>query len=66
MPLERQDMIAYLEEDNISVDEIISSVDSEYLIDELSQSEIGIINDDISVDDLESIYSEIDLSTDIL
>ena len=64
--IESEDLIEYLYEEDISTDEIIASINEEYLIDELSTIETDMVDSELSDEDLESIYSELDYSTEIM
>ncbi|WP_456462275.1 hypothetical protein [Reichenbachiella sp.] len=64
--IETEDLIDYLYEEDISTDEIIASVDENFFLEELEDLETEMINEDLSNEDLETIYSELDYSTEIM
>ncbi|SMD31925.1 hypothetical protein SAMN04488029_0263 [Reichenbachiella faecimaris] len=64
--LNSEDLIEYLYEEDISTDEIIAAINENYLLDEISLIEDVIIDENLSEEDLESIYSELDYSTEIM
>ncbi|WP_420581702.1 hypothetical protein [Reichenbachiella sp.] len=64
--IDSEDLIEYLYEEDISTDEILASVNESYLIEDLETLEKEMIDGDLSDDDLESIYSELDYSTEIM
>lgn len=59
------DLIEYLYEEDISTDEILASIDGSYLIEEINTIESDFIDPELSEEDIESIYSELDYSTEI-
>lgn len=64
--IDSEDLIEYLYEEDISTDEILAAVNDEYLLDGLETLEMEMIDGDLSNEDLESIYSELDYSTEIM
>ena len=60
-----EDLINYLHEENLSTDEILASIDVDFLLNELSTTEFGIIDENLTEEELESIYTEYDLTIDI-
>ena len=59
-------LIEYLQEEDITTDEILASLDNTYIIEELDAIESETIGNDLSDEELEMIYSEIDYSTEIM
>ncbi|MEP2023575.1 MAG: hypothetical protein ABJH98_07220 [Reichenbachiella sp.] len=64
--IDSQDLIEYLYEEDISTDEILASLDESYYLKELNSLETEFIDENLSNEDLESMYSELDYSTEIM
>lgn len=64
--IESEYLIEYLYEENISTEEILASVDETFLLDEMTEIESESLDGDFSDEELESIYSELDFSTEIM
>lgn len=64
--IESEYLIEYLYEENISTEEILASVDETFLFDEMTEIESESLDGDFSDEELESIYSEMDFSTEIM
>lgn len=63
--VQAEEMMAYLYEENLSTYDIVSLVD-ENIIDDLSSIDQGLIDPSVSAEDLETIYAELDYSTEIM
>lgn len=61
-----EDLIEYLLIENISDEDILASLSTDFLLNEAESMQLEIFDVDASEDDLESIYSELDLSTEIM
>ncbi|WP_422359013.1 hypothetical protein [Reichenbachiella sp.] len=64
--IDSEALIEYLYEEDISTDEILAAIDESYILEELETIETEIIDGELSDEDLESIYSELDYSTEIM
>lgn len=64
--IQSEDLIEYLYEENISTEDILASVDEDFLIDEVDYLETEIMSKSLSDEELESIYSEMDYSIELL
>lgn len=64
--IDSEALIEYLYEEDISTDEILAIIDEDHILGELETLETEIINEELSEEDLESIYSELDYSTEIM
>ncbi|MEO9802129.1 MAG: hypothetical protein ABJF04_02725 [Reichenbachiella sp.] len=64
--IQSEDLIEYLYEENISTEDILASIDEGFLLDEMGALESEMIDDELSDEELESIYLEMDYSTEIM
>lgn len=64
--IQSEDLIEYLYEENISTEDILASIDQDFLLDEMDAIEAEMIDENLSEEELESIYLEMDYSTEIL
>ena len=64
--IDSEALIEYLYEEDISTDEILAAIDENYILEELETMETEIIDEKLSDEELESIYSELDYSTEIM
>lgn len=64
--VQSEDLVAYLFEENMNTEEILAMIDEEFILEEIEIDGSQIINESLSNDDLESIYSELDYSTEIM
>lgn len=64
--IDSEDLIDYLYEEDISTDEIVAYIDEAYLLESIETMESEMIDENLSNEDLESIYSELDYSTEIM
>ena len=60
-----EDLIEYLHGENLSTDDILASIDADFLIDELSNTEFGIIDENLTDEEIESLATDFDLTIEI-